>query len=72
MPNNWDLQADAAADAPGRHKAAGDARRIGATGWYKICDDRCTMKVSGLDLTGYDEPCVDRMHFVVLDTATND
>lgn len=71
FPNNWSTLAGAQADAPNRHKTAADAREMGTTGWYKICDDNCNMKTSGAIATFYDDPCGDRVTYMVLDNALN-
>jgi hypothetical protein len=70
-PNNWSTLAGAQADAPSRHKTATDARQMGTTGWYKICVDNCQMCVSGLNLSSYDEPCTDRVGYMIVDNAMN-
>lgn len=70
-PNNWSTLAGAQADAPDRHKTAADAREMGTSGWYKICDDNCNMKLSGLNLSHYDLPCGDRVVYMILDNALN-
>jgi hypothetical protein len=71
FPNNWDTLAGAQADAPDRHKTAADAREMGTSGWFKICDDNCNMLTTGLAATFYDEPCGDRVTYMVLDNALN-
>ncbi|UCF70182.1 MAG: hypothetical protein JSW49_08260 [candidate division WOR-3 bacterium] len=71
LPNNWATLQAAQADAPSRHKTAADAVEIGTDGWYKICDDNCQMKLSGLNLSHYDLPCGDRVIYCIIDNATN-
>jgi uncharacterized protein YceK len=71
FPNNWSTLAGARADAPIRHKTADDARQMGTSGWYKICDENCNMKTTGAVATFYDEPCGDRVTYMVLDNALN-
>jgi hypothetical protein len=70
-PNNWSTLASAQADAPNRHKSAADAVQMGTSGWYKICDENCQMKLSGLNLSHYDLPCGDRVLYMILDNAIN-
>lgn len=79
LPNNWSTRAEAEADAPSRHKTAADVRQIEPQigplpefeDWYKICDDDCQMKNSGLNPTNYDEPCTDRVVYSIFDNARN-
>lgn len=71
-PNNWSSRSGAEADAPKRGKTVADVVQMGSTGWWKMCDDDCHLKVSGLTVTtvGYDRPCEDRVTFTVLETAS--
>lgn len=71
LPNNWTTLTGAEAEAPSRHKIASDAQEMGTTGYYKICDDECNMKTTGVIATFYDEPCGDRVTYMVLDKALN-
>jgi len=71
LPNNWSTLAGAQADAPSRGKTAADAQQMGTTGWYKICLSTCEMNNAGLTVSPYDDPCAERVNYVVIDTAIN-
>ncbi len=68
LPNNWCTEDGAKRDATKRHKTADDVRQID-TDWYKICGSHCQMKNSDPYLTGYDEPCTDRVVYCIKDNA---
>lgn len=70
-PNNWNTLAGAQTDAPNRHKTVADVVQMGTTGWYKICVSGCQMRVSGLNQSDYDEPCGDRVVYMIMDNAIN-
>lgn len=67
-PNNWDIRADAEAEAPSRRKTAADVVEMGSSGWYKMCANTCPMRSGSALLFDFDEPCEDR---VILETLMN-
>ena len=72
LPNNWNDEATAQAEAPSRGKTAADVKEIGDTGWYRMCNDTCPM-CSGVDpLFDFDNPCEDRVIYETLLNAIED
>ena len=68
-PNNWSTLAGAQTDAPNRHKTVADAKQMGTSGWYRVCDTTCQMDNTGLTRSNYDKPCTDRVIFAINENA---
>jgi hypothetical protein len=71
LPNNWDCEKDARSAASSRHKKRSDVRRIGRSGWFKMCNDDCQMMWGGEDVLHFDKPCGDRVVYCIKDAANN-
>jgi hypothetical protein len=66
FPNNWEVRADAEADAPSRRKSAADVVKMGSSDWYKMCASSCPMRSGSALLFDFDEPCEDRIIYETL------
>ena len=71
FPNNWDNKSDAEAAAPGYNKTAADVQKMGTPDWYRICNNLCPMRSSGVPLNNYDQPCKTRILHTLLQRASN-
>ena len=69
FPNNWDNKSDAEAAAPGYNKTTADVQKMGSQDWYRICNNSCPMRSSGVPLNNYDAPCRTRILYTLLQTG---
>lgn len=71
-PNVWPSleEAKQAASNYSGCKTEADAKRIGNTDWYRLCDN-CLMNSSSLIPLNYDCPCRTRMNYIILTNALN-
>jgi hypothetical protein len=71
LPNNYDVLSDAQAAAPSRGKTSADAVEMGTSGWYRLCDNTCPMVSGSAMLFDYDQPCTNRLIFLIFDNIAN-
>ncbi|MFT3822465.1 MAG: hypothetical protein QM731_01045 [Chitinophagaceae bacterium] len=70
FPNNWDNKSDAEAAASGYSKTNADVHEMGTSDWYRLCNNNCPMRSSGVPINNYDAPCRTRILHVLLNRAS--
>lgn len=70
FPNNWNNENDAKAAAPGYSKTAADVHKMGTSNWFRLCNNNCPMRSSGVPINNYDAPCRTRILHVLMNRAS--